>query len=74
MARALSSVTTAPSSEPADAIAPSTGRNFLAFLAWPFSIVMAMRPQREREAARIAHAFRRNREETACGVSTTVTL
>jgi hypothetical protein len=32
-------------------------KGFLKFLAWPFSIVFAMRPQREREAARIAEDF-----------------
>jgi hypothetical protein len=35
----------------------SRSKGFLKFLAWPFSIVLAMRGQREREAARIAADF-----------------
>jgi len=57
MARVLSSRTNALNDHSADAVVAATGRKLLAFLAWPFSIVMAMRPQREREAARIATEF-----------------
>jgi hypothetical protein len=35
----------------------SRSKGFLKFLGWPFSIVFAMRPQREREAAQIAEDF-----------------
>lgn len=58
MARVLSSRTGALSEQSADAAVAATGRKLLAFIAWPFSIVMAMRPQREREAAKIAREFR----------------
>jgi hypothetical protein len=37
------------------------GEKALKFLAWPFGIVLTMRPQREREAARIAADFRIDR-------------
>jgi hypothetical protein len=39
-----------------DAVA-SLARKVLAFFAWPFGLVLGMRPQREREAARIAAEF-----------------
>jgi hypothetical protein len=41
----------------ADAVVASAGKKLLLFLSLPFSIVLAMRPQREREAARIARDF-----------------
>jgi hypothetical protein len=37
------------------------GEKALTFLAWPFGIVLTMRPQREREAARIAADLRIDR-------------
>jgi hypothetical protein len=43
--------------ESADAVVASAGKKLLGFLSSPFSIVLAMRPQREREAARIAREF-----------------
>jgi hypothetical protein len=58
MARVLLSRANAHSDRSADAIVASLGRKLLAFIVWPFSIALAMRPQREREAARIAHDFR----------------
>ena len=47
----------APTREHADEVVASLGRKALKFLAWPFGIVLAMRPQREREAAKIAAEF-----------------
>lgn len=41
----------------ADAAVASLGRKFVQFLIFPFRLVHAMRPQREREAARIAEEF-----------------
>jgi hypothetical protein len=58
MARVLLSPGNALGEQSADAIVASLGRKLLAFIVWPFSIALAMRPQREREAARIAHEFR----------------
>jgi hypothetical protein len=58
MARVLLWRTDTASEKSADRVVAATGRTLLAFVAWPFSIVMAMRPQREREAARIAREFR----------------
>ncbi len=52
-----------PADESADAIVASLLRKFLVFLVWPFAIVLAMRPQREREAARIAAEFRCDQRE-----------
>jgi hypothetical protein len=43
--------------ESADAVVASAGKKLLQFLSSPFSIALAMRPQREREAARIAREF-----------------
>jgi hypothetical protein len=40
----------------ADRVA-ALARKVLAFFAWPFGLVLAMRPQRERDAARIAADF-----------------
>jgi hypothetical protein len=60
MARVLSSRGDALPDQSADAIVASTGKKILGFLVWPFSIILAMRPQREREAARIAREFRRD--------------
>jgi hypothetical protein len=57
MARVLSSRSHALSEQSADAIVVAAGRKLLAFIVWPFSIVTAMRPQRELEAARIARDF-----------------
>lgn len=57
MPRVLSSRTHALTDQSADAVVAAIGRKLLAFIAWPFSIVKAMRPQREREAARIAAEF-----------------
>jgi hypothetical protein len=56
-----------PADESADAIVASLLRKVLVFLVWPFAIVLAMRPQREREAARIAAEFRcdQNRSQHA---------
>jgi hypothetical protein len=45
----------------ADEVVASLGKRVLKFLAWPFGIVLAMTPQREREAARIAAEFRSGR-------------
>lgn len=58
MTPVLSSRAGALSEQSADAVVAATGGKLLAFIAWPFSIVIAMRPQREREAARIAREFR----------------
>ena len=44
--------------ESADAVVASAGKELLRFLSLPFSVVLAMRPQREREAAQIAREFR----------------
>jgi hypothetical protein len=57
MHRVLSSRVHALTDWAADSSDASAGRKLLAFVVWPFSIVMAMRPQREREAARIASEF-----------------
>jgi hypothetical protein len=43
--------------ESADAVVASAGKKLLGFLSSPVSIVLTMRPQREREAARIAREF-----------------
>ena len=50
-----------PADESADAIVASLLRRFVGFLVSPFAIVLAMRPQREREAARFAAEFRCDR-------------
>jgi hypothetical protein len=50
--------------ESADAIVASLLQRFVAFLVSPFAIVLAMRPQREREAARIAAEFRCDRSQS----------
>jgi hypothetical protein len=52
MPRVVSSRLLHPADESADAIVAATGRKFLAFS--PFALVLAMRPQREGDAARIA--------------------
>ena len=57
MPRAVSSRLFHPADESADAVVAAMGRKFLGFLVAPFAIVLAMRPQREREAARIAAEF-----------------
>jgi hypothetical protein len=54
MPRVVSSRLLHPADESADAIVAATGRKFLAFLVSPFALVLAMRPQREGDAARIA--------------------
>jgi hypothetical protein len=51
----LSSVSTGSAFRSSQTNSRSNG--FLKFLAWPFSILFVMRPQREREAARIAEEF-----------------
>jgi hypothetical protein len=51
----------APTGEDANEVVASLGRKALKFVAWPFGIVLAMRPQREREAAKIAAEFHRDR-------------
>jgi hypothetical protein len=43
--------------EPADVVVASRVGSFLRFLVFPFRIVHAMRPQRERQAAKIAEEF-----------------
>jgi hypothetical protein len=43
--------------ESADAVVASAGKRLFAFLLCPSGIVLAMRPQREREATRIAREF-----------------
>jgi hypothetical protein len=57
MARVLSSRADALGDQPAHVVIASRGTKIRAFLLWPFSIIIAMRPQREREAARIAAYF-----------------
>lgn len=56
--RLVSSGLRHPADESADVIVASLLRRFVAFIVSPFAIVLAMRPQREREAARIAAEFR----------------
>jgi hypothetical protein len=45
----------------ADEVVASLAKRVLKFLIWPFGIVLAMRSQRERDAARIAAEFRSDR-------------
>ena len=67
MPRAVSSRLHDPADESVDAIVASISRKFVGFLVSPFAIVLAMRRQREREAARIAAEFRCDRERTESG-------
>ena len=62
MLRAVASRLHHPANESADAIVAALGRKFMGFLVSPFAIVLAMRPQRGREAAQIAADFRCDRE------------
>jgi hypothetical protein len=55
MSHALRSRT--PADQEADEVVASFAQRVLAFFAWPFGLVLALRPQREREAARIAAEF-----------------
>jgi hypothetical protein len=41
----------------ADQVGASLGRKALNFVVWPFGIVLAMRAQRTREAARLVNEF-----------------
>jgi hypothetical protein len=49
-------------------VVASLSKTALKFVAWPFGIILAMRPQREREASRIAAEFRNDR--VACDIIT----
>ena len=42
---------------PVDALVAALARRARAFFIFPFNLVLAMRPQREREAAKIAKEF-----------------
>lgn len=65
MLRVVSSRLLHPADESADAVVAATARKFLAFLVSPFAIVLAMRPQRERDAARIAAEFHCDRSKAS---------
>jgi hypothetical protein len=52
----------ASADQDADEVVASLGRKALKFVVWPFGIVLAMRSQREREAARIAAAHHVDRQ------------
>jgi hypothetical protein len=67
MLRAVSSRLLHRADESADAIVAAIGQKFLAFLVSPFAIVLAMRPQRERDAARIAAEFHCDRWNAKSG-------
>jgi hypothetical protein len=60
MSRVLSSSAPAREDDSAGVVVRPIRDRLLTFITWPLGIVLAMRPQRERQAARIAAEFHRS--------------